>query len=145
MEEGKNICVSVGRVPAAIVQKPQGAVATSPQAPSAAINVDPAMDPETQDPGTYHSPSRGPTEPRGPGPSKATPNQDTDIEHMPLNPNTMNTLPTAQGHNPTGELHPRKADEATPTHIPAPSTPMASCPTPQTKLIIVEMKHFMFM
>ncbi|MEQ2249609.1 hypothetical protein ILYODFUR_031088 [Ilyodon furcidens] len=27
----------------------------------------------------------------------------------------MNSLPTAQGHTPTGELHPRKADEATPT------------------------------
>ncbi|KAK5599259.1 hypothetical protein CRENBAI_023777 [Crenichthys baileyi] len=31
------------------------------------------MDPETRDPGTYHSPSRGPTEPRGPGPSKQPP------------------------------------------------------------------------
>ncbi|MED6253092.1 hypothetical protein ATANTOWER_022229 [Ataeniobius toweri] len=28
------------------------------------------MDPETRDPGTYHSPSRGPTEPRDPGPGK---------------------------------------------------------------------------
>ncbi|KAK5603395.1 hypothetical protein CRENBAI_008500 [Crenichthys baileyi] len=45
----------------------------------------------------------------------ATPNQDTDIKHMPPNPNVMNPLPTAHGQTPTGELYPRKADEATPT------------------------------
>ncbi|KAK5606570.1 hypothetical protein CRENBAI_018565 [Crenichthys baileyi] len=45
----------------------------------------------------------------------AMPNQDTDIGHMPPNPNTMNPLPTAHGYTPTGGLHPRKADEATPT------------------------------
>ncbi|MEQ2308557.1 hypothetical protein AMECASPLE_029377 [Ameca splendens] len=50
----------------------QGAAATSPQALPAAVCAiaDPAMDPETRDPGTHHSPSRGPTEPRGPGPCK---------------------------------------------------------------------------
>ncbi|MED6293936.1 hypothetical protein CHARACLAT_015639 [Characodon lateralis] len=47
--------------------------------------------------------------------ARAIPNQDTDIEHMPPNPYTMNALPTAQGQTPTGELHPRKADKATPT------------------------------
>ncbi|MEQ2165920.1 hypothetical protein GOODEAATRI_022147 [Goodea atripinnis] len=31
------------------------------------------MDPEAQDPGTHHPPSRGPTEPRGPGPGKQPP------------------------------------------------------------------------
>ncbi|MED6234677.1 hypothetical protein ATANTOWER_025812 [Ataeniobius toweri] len=30
-------------------------------------------------------------------------------------PNAMNQPPTAHGHTPTGELHPQKADEATPT------------------------------
>ncbi|MEQ2280573.1 hypothetical protein AMECASPLE_021317 [Ameca splendens] len=38
-----------------------------------------------------------------------------DIKHMPPNPNAMNPFLTAQGHTPTGELHPRKADEVTPT------------------------------
>ncbi|KAK5605812.1 hypothetical protein CRENBAI_005411, partial [Crenichthys baileyi] len=53
---------SNGNHPAATVQKPQGAAATSPQGPLAAIytRADTAMDPETRDPGTYHSPSRGP-------------------------------------------------------------------------------------
>ncbi|MED6268143.1 hypothetical protein CHARACLAT_019241 [Characodon lateralis] len=51
---------------------PQGAAATSPQASPAAIyaRADPAMDTEIRDPGTYHSPSSGPTEPRSPGPTK---------------------------------------------------------------------------
>ncbi|MEQ2242950.1 hypothetical protein ILYODFUR_002047 [Ilyodon furcidens] len=34
---------------------------------------------------------------------------------MPLNPYALNPLPTAQWHTPTSELHPQKADEATPT------------------------------
>ncbi|MEQ2314833.1 hypothetical protein AMECASPLE_016027 [Ameca splendens] len=65
---------SQGNHPAATVQKPQGAAATSPQAPPAVVyaRADPAMDPDTQDPGTYYSPSIGPTEPRDPGPSKYT-------------------------------------------------------------------------
>ncbi|MED6231941.1 hypothetical protein ATANTOWER_015086 [Ataeniobius toweri] len=60
--------------PAATVEKPQGAAA-SPRAPLAALytRADPAMDPEACDPGTYHSPSRGPTEPRCPGPGKQPP------------------------------------------------------------------------
>ncbi|KAK5598901.1 hypothetical protein CRENBAI_002110 [Crenichthys baileyi] len=62
---------SQGNHPAATVQKPQGAAATSPQAPPAAAyaRADPAIDPETQDPGTYHS-RASLTEPRGPGPGK---------------------------------------------------------------------------
>ncbi|MED6269764.1 hypothetical protein CHARACLAT_002971 [Characodon lateralis] len=57
------------------MQKPQEAAATSPQAPPAAVHAraDPAMDPEAQDPGTHYPPSRGPTEPRGPGPGKQPP------------------------------------------------------------------------
>ncbi|KAK5610584.1 hypothetical protein CRENBAI_002934 [Crenichthys baileyi] len=45
------------------------------QAPLAAIypRADAAMDPETRDLRTHHSPSRGPTEPRGPGPGKQLP------------------------------------------------------------------------
>ncbi|KAK5622588.1 hypothetical protein CRENBAI_000976 [Crenichthys baileyi] len=74
-----------------------------------------------RDPG----PARTPTPRPGPRPQRppsssgegvmATLNQDTDIEHMPPNPNAMNPLPTAQGQTPTGELHTRKANEATPT------------------------------
>ncbi|KAK5620629.1 hypothetical protein CRENBAI_021398 [Crenichthys baileyi] len=50
-------------------------------------------------------------------PHRATPNQDTDIEHMFLNPNTMNPLPTVLGLIPPGELHSRKVNEATPTQL----------------------------
>ncbi|MEQ2285726.1 hypothetical protein AMECASPLE_034941 [Ameca splendens] len=59
----------MGNDPAATVKKPHEAAATSPQALPSAVytQADPAMDPETQDPGTYHSPSRRSTEPRGPG------------------------------------------------------------------------------
>ncbi|MEQ2312434.1 hypothetical protein AMECASPLE_030995 [Ameca splendens] len=48
--------------PAATVQKPQGAAATSPQAPPGAVyaRADQAMGRETRDPTTYHSPNRGP-------------------------------------------------------------------------------------
>ncbi|MEQ2266331.1 hypothetical protein XENORESO_020615 [Xenotaenia resolanae] len=49
--------------------------------------------------------------PTGPPPTR------THIEHMPPNPNATNPLPTAQGHTLTGELHPRKADGATPTQL----------------------------
>ncbi|MEQ2277676.1 hypothetical protein XENORESO_006167 [Xenotaenia resolanae] len=61
--------------PAATVQKPQGAAPTSPQALPVAVYAgeDPAMDPETRDPGAHHPPSRGPTEPGGPGPNKHPP------------------------------------------------------------------------
>ncbi|MEQ2292616.1 hypothetical protein AMECASPLE_024839 [Ameca splendens] len=41
--------------------------------PAVYARADPVMDPEIQDPGTYHFPSRCPTEPRGPGPSKQPP------------------------------------------------------------------------
>ncbi|KAK5610761.1 hypothetical protein CRENBAI_026869 [Crenichthys baileyi] len=49
-----------------------GGCSDDPQTPTAAVYAreDPAMDSETRDLGTHHSPSRGPTEPRGPGPSK---------------------------------------------------------------------------
>ncbi|MED6250263.1 hypothetical protein ATANTOWER_028013 [Ataeniobius toweri] len=59
-----------GNHPAATVQKPQGAAARSPPGLLATVyaGADPATDPETRDPGTHHSPSRSPTEPRGPGP-----------------------------------------------------------------------------
>ncbi|KAK5605745.1 hypothetical protein CRENBAI_006744, partial [Crenichthys baileyi] len=63
---------SQGNHPVATMQKLQGAAAMSLLAPPAAIypRADPTTDPENRDPGTYHSPSRGPTEPRGPGPGK---------------------------------------------------------------------------
>ncbi|MEQ2237399.1 hypothetical protein ILYODFUR_022718 [Ilyodon furcidens] len=54
-------------------------------------------------------------EPQRELPHRATTAQDTGIEHMPPNPNGINPLPTAPGHTPTGELHPRKTNEATPT------------------------------
>ncbi|MEQ2193460.1 hypothetical protein XENOCAPTIV_028930 [Xenoophorus captivus] len=61
--------------PAATVQKPQGAGATSPHAPLAAIyaRADPAMDPETRDLKTHDPLSSGPTEPMSPGPGKQPP------------------------------------------------------------------------
>ncbi|MED6277332.1 hypothetical protein CHARACLAT_012304 [Characodon lateralis] len=37
-----------------------------------------------------------PHEPQHEFPHRATPNQDTDIEHMPPNPNPMNPLPTGE-------------------------------------------------
>ncbi|MED6278489.1 hypothetical protein CHARACLAT_024443 [Characodon lateralis] len=66
---------SRGNHPAATVQKPQGTAAMSQQAPPTAVyaRADPVIDPETRDTGTYHSPSRGPTKPRGPGPGKQPP------------------------------------------------------------------------
>ncbi|MEQ2267348.1 hypothetical protein XENORESO_004754, partial [Xenotaenia resolanae] len=78
------------------VQKPQGAAATSPQAPPAAVytQADPAMDPETRDPGTYHFPRRGPTEPRGPGPGKQPPGVS---QHTPKHP-----APDTENHKYTG-------------------------------------------
>ncbi|MEQ2257783.1 hypothetical protein ILYODFUR_038293 [Ilyodon furcidens] len=70
---------------------PQGAAATSPQALPAAVHAqaDPAMDPEAEDPGTHHPPSRRPTEPRGPGPGKQLPGVS---QHTPkhLAPDTEN-------------------------------------------------------
>ncbi|KAK5607876.1 hypothetical protein CRENBAI_009596 [Crenichthys baileyi] len=52
---------SQGKHPAATLQKPRGAAAMSPQTLPAAIyaRADLAMDPETRDPGTHDSPSRG--------------------------------------------------------------------------------------
>ncbi|MEQ2248005.1 hypothetical protein ILYODFUR_014903 [Ilyodon furcidens] len=93
---------SLGNHPAATVQKPQGAAATNPQAPLAAVHVraDPAMDPETRDPATYHSPSKGPTEPRGPGTGKQPPGVS---QHTPkhLAPDTENHKYTGgQRHQP---------------------------------------------
>ncbi|MED6246524.1 hypothetical protein ATANTOWER_019280 [Ataeniobius toweri] len=63
----------------------RGAAVTSPQAPQAAFyaQADPAMDPETQDPWTYHSPGRGPTEPGGPSPGKQPPEVS---QHTPKHP-----------------------------------------------------------
>ncbi|KAK5609581.1 hypothetical protein CRENBAI_004454 [Crenichthys baileyi] len=76
---------SHGSHPAATVQKPQGTAATSPQAPPAAVHAraDPAMDPETQDPGTHHPQGRGPTEPKGPGPGRQPPGVS---QHTPKHP-----------------------------------------------------------
>ncbi|KAK5604870.1 hypothetical protein CRENBAI_008128 [Crenichthys baileyi] len=61
------------------------------------------------------------------------PPKDTDIEHMPPNPNAMNPLPKAHGHTPTGELHARKPTKQHPQsassrHSPPPNTPTASHP-----------------
>ncbi|KAK5611434.1 hypothetical protein CRENBAI_016904 [Crenichthys baileyi] len=95
-------------------------------------------------------PSRGLTEPRGPGPGKqppgvsqhtpkhsapdtenhkATPNKDTDIEHMPPNPNATSPLPhrgTPPQVNSIAERpmkpHPHSASS---TNSPALSTPAA--------------------
>ncbi|MED6279772.1 hypothetical protein CHARACLAT_004092, partial [Characodon lateralis] len=82
---------SQGNHPAATVQKPRGAAAMSPQAPPAAVyaRADPTMDPESRNPGTYHSQSRCPTEPWGPGPSKQLPGVS---QHTPkhLAPDTKN-------------------------------------------------------
>ncbi|KAK5614232.1 hypothetical protein CRENBAI_006197 [Crenichthys baileyi] len=61
---------------------------------------------------TAPAPEPGPGKPGLVPEPEATPNQDTDIEHMPPNPNAMNPLPTAHEHTPTVELHPRKADSA---------------------------------
>ncbi|MED6239397.1 hypothetical protein ATANTOWER_005942 [Ataeniobius toweri] len=74
---------SQGNHPAATVQKPQGAATTSPQALPAGVyaGADPTMDPETREPGTYHFPSRGLTEPRGPGPGKQPPRVQVRISH----------------------------------------------------------------
>ncbi|KAK5604867.1 hypothetical protein CRENBAI_008125 [Crenichthys baileyi] len=88
--------------PEATVQKPQGAAAMSQQAPPAAVyaQADPAMDPETLDPGTYHSPSRGRTEPRSPGPVKQPPGMSQHITKHPA-PDTKNHKYTGgQRHQP---------------------------------------------
>ncbi|MED6236435.1 hypothetical protein ATANTOWER_009162 [Ataeniobius toweri] len=47
------------------------------------------MDPETRDPGTHHSPSRGPAEPRGPGPGKQPPGVSRHTPNHPA-PDTEN-------------------------------------------------------
>ncbi|MED6282538.1 hypothetical protein CHARACLAT_033124, partial [Characodon lateralis] len=53
------------------------------------------MDPEAQDPGTHHPPSRGPTEPRGPGPGK----QPKGVsQHTPKHP-----APDTENHKYTSE------------------------------------------
>ncbi|MEQ2310397.1 hypothetical protein AMECASPLE_008441, partial [Ameca splendens] len=94
-----------GNHPAATVQKTQGAAATSPQAPPAAVYVraDPAMDSETRDPGTYHSASRGPTEPRGPGPGKKPPRVSQHTPKYPA-PDTKNHKYTSgQRHQPPAD------------------------------------------
>ncbi|MEQ2250190.1 hypothetical protein ILYODFUR_037221 [Ilyodon furcidens] len=54
----------------------------------------PAMDPETRDPGTYHSPSRSPTEPSGPGSGKQPPGVS---QHTPKHP-----APDTENHKYTG-------------------------------------------
>ncbi|MEQ2285080.1 hypothetical protein AMECASPLE_028190 [Ameca splendens] len=52
------------------------------------------MDPEIRDPGTYHSPSRGPTKPRSPGPGKQPPRVS---QHTPKHP-----APDTENHKYTG-------------------------------------------
>ncbi|MEQ2256674.1 hypothetical protein ILYODFUR_026456 [Ilyodon furcidens] len=68
----------------------------SPQALPAAVyaRADPAMDPEIRDPGTYHAPSRGPTEPRCPGSGKQPPGVS---QHTPKHP-----APDTKNHKYTG-------------------------------------------
>ncbi|MED6246197.1 hypothetical protein ATANTOWER_014315 [Ataeniobius toweri] len=61
---------SQGNHAAATVQKPQGAAVTSLLV-AVYARADPAMDPETRDPITHHSPSRGPPEPWEPWPWQA--------------------------------------------------------------------------
>ncbi|MEQ2222607.1 hypothetical protein ILYODFUR_028076 [Ilyodon furcidens] len=58
------------------------------------VQQDQDMDPETQDPGTYHSPSRTPTEPRGPGPGKRPPGVSRCTPKHPA--------PNAENHKYTG-------------------------------------------
>ncbi|MED6258112.1 hypothetical protein ATANTOWER_003106 [Ataeniobius toweri] len=72
----------------------------SPQAPPAAVyaRADPAMDPETRDPGTYYSPRRGPKRPRGLGPSK----QPSGVsQHTPKHP----ALDTESHKYTSGQRH----------------------------------------
>ncbi|MED6285341.1 hypothetical protein CHARACLAT_028314 [Characodon lateralis] len=58
------------------------------------------MDPETQDPGTYHSTSRGPTVPNGPGPGKQPPGVSRHTPKHPA-PDTKNHKYTSgQRHQP---------------------------------------------
>ncbi|KAK5613513.1 hypothetical protein CRENBAI_020598 [Crenichthys baileyi] len=115
------------------VRKPQGAAATSPQ-----TRADPAMDPETRDPEAHHPPSRGLTEPEGLGMNFPTGPLPTRTQISNTCPQTQTPLiPSPQGHTPTDELHPQKADEDNPhsassTHGPAPSTPATSCPPPHS-------------
>ncbi|MEQ2190459.1 hypothetical protein XENOCAPTIV_019912 [Xenoophorus captivus] len=47
---------------------------------------------------------------------------------MPPNPNAMSPPPTAHGHTPKGELHPRKADEASPTQCKLHTQPRSKHP-----------------
>ncbi|MEQ2308257.1 hypothetical protein AMECASPLE_026392 [Ameca splendens] len=56
--------------------------------------------PETRDPGTYHSPSRGPTEPRGPGPGKQPPGVSRRTPKQPA--------PDAENHKYTGRTIPEE-------------------------------------
>ncbi|MEQ2261496.1 hypothetical protein XENORESO_011170 [Xenotaenia resolanae] len=58
------------------------------------------MDPETQDPGTYHSPSRGPTEPNGPGPGKQPPGVSQHTPKLPAPDTENHKYPSGQRHQP---------------------------------------------
>ncbi|KAK5617375.1 hypothetical protein CRENBAI_006913 [Crenichthys baileyi] len=111
---------SQGNHPAATVQKPQGAAATSPQAPLAAVyaRADPAMDTETRDHGTYHSPSRGPTETKGSCLSKKPlgVSRHTNISTQPWTPRTTRTQAGRdtnhrQGHPQPGHRYRTHAPE----------------------------------
>ncbi|MEQ2279533.1 hypothetical protein AMECASPLE_010533 [Ameca splendens] len=58
------------------------------------------MDPEPRDPGTYHSPSKNLTEPRGPGPSELPPGVSQQTPKHPA-PDTENCKYTSwQRHQP---------------------------------------------
>ncbi|MEQ2238223.1 hypothetical protein ILYODFUR_031044 [Ilyodon furcidens] len=61
-----------GKPPSSRSAEPQGDAATSPQT-RRQPSMPEQIQPWTQRPETYHSPSRGPTEPRGPGPGKQPP------------------------------------------------------------------------
>ncbi|XP_047241089.1 extensin-like [Girardinichthys multiradiatus] len=85
---------------------------------------DPAMDTEAQDPGTHHPPSRGPTEPRGPGPGKQPP---VVSHHKPKHPSPDTENHNTGAHPPQLSFIPEKPmkphpHSASSTHSPTPST-----------------------
>ncbi|MED6287898.1 hypothetical protein CHARACLAT_021074 [Characodon lateralis] len=76
------------------------------------------MDPEARDPGTYHSPSRGTTEPRGPGTSKQFAREEQ--RRAPVKPPCSHSAeaPGMSSNKPTG---PTGVSWHTPKH-PTPDT-----------------------
>ncbi|MEQ2309075.1 hypothetical protein AMECASPLE_034942 [Ameca splendens] len=89
-------CTVQMKPPSSYSAEAPGSCSDEPTGPPAAVytRADPAMDPETRDSWTYHSPNRGPTEPRGPGPSKQPPGVS---QHTPKHP-----APDSKNHKYTG-------------------------------------------